>query len=343
MTSAEDIILDEEAERDNGPLMRDNWSHPPGPRKEAVKGMISRGRVALLTGDGGGGKTLLAIQLGFNTSTTWPGPDGRRWFAGGPEIDMAAETCVMATWEDEYDEINRRMLQNPNVPNAAGLGEALGDRFIAVDASERGPIWADDKLTEFGEWLRKLAEFRAAKVLIIDALDSAYAGSEIDRASVRAFIGSWDGWGRRYDCTVLIVAHPPKTEAKYSGSTAWRNGVRTLLHFERTTDDKAILTVDKANYAKAGEKLVLTNWRWWRATDENPEDVATAEDEELRQAIRDALEAEWPLSQRGLCEAVGRRHDRVRKLARDMVANGEIGFDKRSRGHFYYPTASRGE
>ena len=330
-------------------LLRSDWGTPPPPRRFLVDGYLARGRVAMVSGDGGGGKSILAIQLAFNIAADPPSEGGRRWFPGGPEIDGGAEPIVFASWEDEHDEIQRRLLNNPEIDGAPALGAHLGDRFAAFDASDCGPIWtldggrAQGRLSDFGAELQRTCEDRGAGLLVLDALDSANGGSEIDRASVRAFLGCWDAWGRRNDCTVLIVAHPPKNGAKYSGSTAWRNGVRTLLHFERPNeaDDKAILTIDKANYAKAGAKLVVTGWRWWQASAEDPANVASAVDDEISDAIMRALERESPLSQRKLCDAVGSRHDRVRKVAGDLVNDGTLTLDMRTNGYFYSLSASR--
>ena len=52
-------------------------------------------------------------------------------------------------------------------------------------------------LTTAGEKLRKYAESVEARLLVIDPLAAAYAGDENVRGLVRAFLSSWDAWGRR--------------------------------------------------------------------------------------------------------------------------------------------------
>ena len=59
-------------------------------------------------------------------------------------------------------------------------------------------------------------------------LAAAYACNENDRGLVRAFMASWDAWARDTGCTVLLIAHPPKTDAAYSGSTDWHAAARAV-------------------------------------------------------------------------------------------------------------------
>ena len=53
-------------------------------------------------------------------------------------------------------------------------------------------------------------------------------------------MASWDAWARDTGCTVLLIAHPPKTDAAYSGSTDWHAAARavwTLSLYETGTGD----------------------------------------------------------------------------------------------------------
>ena len=83
-------------------------------------------------------------------------------------------------------------------------------------------------LTRAGAQLRAYCELHKARLLIIDPLAAAYACNENDRGLVRAFMASWDAWARGIGCTVLLVAHPPKSNASYSGSTDWHAAARAV-------------------------------------------------------------------------------------------------------------------
>ena len=174
----------------------------------------------------------------------------------------APENVVIATWEDDLDEFDRRLA-------AIGRHDATGGRIKFVDMADHGPLWAPLRsghvssiasLTTAGEKLREYAESVEARLLVIDPLAAAYAGDENVRGLVRAFLSSWDAWGRRNGCAVLFVGHTPKSISRTSGSTDWRNAVRNLWSMEykfppkagpaEMTEDKAalILECEKRNY-----------------------------------------------------------------------------------------------
>ena len=124
---------------------RSDWSAAPPRREWLIDGWLSRGRVALLSGRGAVGKSKLGIQLGHAIASESAGQDGtRRWFEGGPEINIGEEHVVFATWEDDADEIMRRMLDHPAYAHGdatAALNADLADRFHAFDLAGQGPLW----------------------------------------------------------------------------------------------------------------------------------------------------------------------------------------------------------
>ena len=138
---------------------------------------------------------------------------------------------MIATWEDDLDEFDRRLA-------ALRMHAATAGRIKFVDMADNGPLWAPLRsghvssiasLTTAGEKLRHYAESVEARLLVIDPLAAAYAGDENVRGLVRAFLSSWDAWGRRNDCAVLFVGHTPKAASRTSGSTDWRNAVSQPL------------------------------------------------------------------------------------------------------------------
>ena len=65
-------------------------------------------------------------------------------------------------------------------------------------------------------------------MLIVDPSAAAYGSNENNRALVRAFVSDLDAWARDNNCAVLILSHPPKWAADYSGSTDWEASVRSM-------------------------------------------------------------------------------------------------------------------
>ena len=135
------------------PLLRLASTGLPRHRPAAglIDGWLSRGRAALLSGRGGAGKSKLALQL-CHATASHPAPDGRRWMEGGPAINGTQATAVFATWEDDSDEMSRRLLDCPRygwdarAPIAAAemLGDDLGDHFHAIDLVGCRQLWIDN-------------------------------------------------------------------------------------------------------------------------------------------------------------------------------------------------------
>ena len=328
---------------------RSDWSAAPPRRKWLIDGWLSRGRIALLSGRGGAGKSKLGIQLCHAIAAGSAGQDGtRRWFDGGPEINIGEEHVAFATWEDDADEIMRRMFDHPAYAHgnaAAALNADLADRLHVFDLAGQGPLWEQSdrghgRLTETGIALRLRCEAAGARLLVIDPLSAAYADSEISRGAVRAFIGSWDAWGREADCTVFIVGHPPKgnagDDARYSGSTDWRNGVRSFLFLERmdAMQDRATLVADKVSYAPQPKDIALENWVWWKALpwSETPKGAAEAD---RKDQIIELLEDEQPRSQRETIKEVSGNAQAVRRTLQRMVVDGTLIQESKGRSFQY--------
>lgn len=126
------------------------WDTPPPPRQWLVRGWLPAARVALLTGPGKVGKSRLALQLAVAVANA----ADRRWIAGqGAAIKVEGDqpgTVVFATWEDEPDEIGRRLgcwpyLAGKSEPYTV-LDQALEARLHAVDMRGRGPVWGKEEL-----------------------------------------------------------------------------------------------------------------------------------------------------------------------------------------------------
>lgn len=141
----------------------------PPAREWLIKDWLPRGRIGMLTGAGGRGKSWLALQLAARMATgtgEWlpragaNNPAMRPIDAGGP--------VLYATWEDEPVEFVRRI----------GTGQAAQCKDLhIVDLAGTGPVWglpvglstqARGSLLETGRQLRAAAEQIGAKLLILD-------------------------------------------------------------------------------------------------------------------------------------------------------------------------------
>ena len=201
-----------------------------------VENWLPRNCVAMLTGDGGVGKSRLALQLAWSLSggSQWLGEAGQMP-GNGADYGMGFEplgpaTVLYATWEDAPEQIRGRLYW---LEQAGKVGD--GNRFKIADMRARGHLWGPNErystpgLTPAGESLRIAAEQNQVRLLVVDTLGVANGASEIDRAQVGAFFADWAAWADAANCSVLLIAHPPKTAGvSYSGSTGILGGVRAL-------------------------------------------------------------------------------------------------------------------
>ena len=252
-----------------------------------IVGWLPAGRIGILSGQGGRGKSRLALQVAAALAA------GQSDFLGGPSTAHGSvrpgfmlrepQTVVYASWEDDRDEVARRLRALATSHQRCRESHRQGapfhlelmdmeDRLRYVDMAGEGPVWGPPPgshvstmgaITPAGTRIRKFAEESGAKLLVLDPLAAAFGSNENDRALVRAFLAHWDRWGRDNDCAILILAHPPKaTSASYSGSTDWEAGSRfmwTLDYKEpaKGEDAKPALTLEKSNYGRRGATIWL--------------------------------------------------------------------------------------
>ncbi len=267
---------------DPGPALATvtDWTGEPKPREWLAPAWLPAGRAALLTGTGGSGKSLLALQLAAGIAGGDRNPlhgDPRGGADQGPMLDGNPGLALFCTWEDEPDEILRRLAW------AAVDREALADRLHVADLAGLGPLWAADPddgpaETEAGKAVADLIRTVRPRLAVIDPTAGAYGDSENDRAAVRAWLAHLGALAAETGAAVLLIAHPPKERAgdrrDYSGSTDWRGGVRALWRLApesvpgltgapngqgkpKAPAKAHALTIAKANYARDGRRAWL--------------------------------------------------------------------------------------
>ena len=237
------------------------------PRPWHVRDMIPGMTVTLCQGDGGTGKTLLALQLAAATAL------GKSWIGH----DARPGNVVYLNAEDDQDELHRRLADIAD-SYGADLGDLAGlkvvpmagqDAVLATAGGRNGllgptPLWSD---------LEALITAWEPVLVVLDNLADVFGGEENSRPHARQFVGMLRGLAIRTGAAVVVIGHPSLTGLSSgsgsSGSTAWNNSVRSRLYLTKpasadgndTDPDLRILTVKKANYAATGGELRL---RWHR-------------------------------------------------------------------------------
>ena len=271
--------------REPGPTLKPlTWAMvgEPEPRSWLVDQWLPTGSVALLTGEGGAGKSRLALQLAAGIAadgTVRTGEDSSHWIAGtdaprlGNAVPRGGLPVLYATWEDRAEEMARRLSQISGDP-APWCTPGTLDNLKMLDLAGYGPLWSAPGHYDAPTWtalglaIRQVAQAEEVGLLILDSLAAVYGANENDRGQVRDFMASWNAWAAAYNCAVLIIGHPPKSSAGYSGSTDWNSAARARWEIgkehlrgpsrgQRTEPTDWKLAMVKSNYGPEPPALCL--------------------------------------------------------------------------------------
>ena len=281
-------------------------SPPPPPRRWIIKDWIPAGRLSMMWGIAGGGKSRIALQVAAAVASGG-GPHGQ-WIESPIHTPLGTDQpspVMYLSWEEDHDEAFRRLAEiagstSKDAPSPAPwVTPDTTTNLVFFDLAERGPLWSPTRgrhtstlaeITAVGHHIRHIAERTGTKLIIVDPLAAAYVANENDRGLVRSFCASWDGWARRTDCAVLLIAHPNKDGAQ-SGSTDWRGACRSVIELSPSKQAGAKATwrfeCVKSNYALPPPPLRLeisteNGIRWTVADTYSHDDDATDTDSTSR-------------------------------------------------------------
>lgn len=230
---------------------------PIPPQEWLARDLIPAGQPVLLSGDGGLGKSLLALQLAVAVASgaQWLG----HWTKAGSVLYLSAE--------DEVPELHRRLdrltskLEDLTALHIAPMTELDPLLVAPIDRNRLG-------VTALFDAVKARVEELMPALLVLDSAADYFGGNEVVRSDVRWFIGQLRKLCHATGCTVLILSHPSvsgmATGTGLSGSTHWNNSVRARLYLTRPGGkdgdrDERLLEVMKNNRGPLGKSLTL---RW---------------------------------------------------------------------------------
>jgi RecA-family ATPase len=249
-------------------VLGDSFEGQPVPKREwLVTGFVPANTVTLLTGDGGVGKSQVALQLAAATAA------GSRWLGkylnGGRSLVLSAE--------DDIPEIHRRLDSIVKGGHGVAWSDLAQMKIVPLVGEDAVLGLADGrsgaiKPTELFHIVVDLAAAWEPQLIVIDSLHDAFAGEENSRTQARQFIGLLRGLALKARSAIVVLAHPSlsgiASGSGMSGSTAWSNAVRSRLYLSRNQEadediqqdpNVRVLQVMKANYASTGERITV---RW---------------------------------------------------------------------------------
>jgi RecA-family ATPase len=216
-----------------------------------------------MSGDGGTGKTKLALQLGAAVSAELPDWVGGVVETHGPVLVFSAEEKLKEMHRRMRDVLEHRTLSFKDLRGRLHFICDHSDTVLgAVDRN--GIVQPTMSLLR----LEKTVELIRPALVVVENAAEVYSGNESDRPNVTRFVRSLLGrLTAPCESTVMLIQHPSVSGLNdgtgRSGSTGWNNAGRWRNNFTTIKDDDGLrqLEVAKNNYGPKGEKVRL---RWER-------------------------------------------------------------------------------
>jgi AAA domain-containing protein/bifunctional DNA primase/polymerase-like protein len=202
------------------------------------KPRLARGKITLLAGDPGVGKSSLTTDIVARASTARMWPDNSGYASAGSCIILSAEDAANDTL----------------CPRLAVAGADM-DRVRIMRMAGRPGTKSFSLATDLPLLAAAIERLGDVILLVIDPL-SAYLGDKIDThqtAAVRGVLEPLDAFAARYRCGILGVTHPPKAAQSkainaFTGSLAFVAAARTaFIAIEEPETGRRLLLPVKSN------------------------------------------------------------------------------------------------
>ena len=212
-------------------------------------GRIPLGRITLLVGRPGEGKSFLTMDMAARVTTGRLWPDGRECPRGS--------ALLLSAEDDPADTIRPRLDAHGADVRRVYLLSAVRQ----ADRSERFITLADVALIE--EAVIKLGD---CKLMVIDPIGS-YLGGKTDAYrdnEVRALLAPIAALAERYGVAIVVVSHHRKSPGNIAddlilGSRAFTGVARAVWHVTHDSEnhDRRLLLPGKNNLARVGDGLAF--------------------------------------------------------------------------------------
>ncbi|SHH38340.1 AAA family ATPase [Bradyrhizobium erythrophlei] len=234
---------------------------PLPPMRWLATNRIPADDATILSGDGGGGKTTVALQLAVSVEHSL-----------GDWLGTTCETgqVIFFSAEEPEAEMRRRLAR---VAGKRGIEPADIERlhFHFADPDHcllaiSRPNGAMVPTALFDALYAAAVDIRPALV-IVDSIAATFGGNQNDRVQARMFVSLFRRLARDACCAVLLLDHPSlsglTSGTGRGGSMDWQNATRARLYLRSTDNEDGStgreLEVMKTNYGPPGEKQKL---RW---------------------------------------------------------------------------------
>ncbi len=263
---------------------------------------VPSGKVTIISGKAGKGKTLCLIDWLSRVTTGSDWPDGSKNTYGPRRVMFcSAEDDAADTMKPRFVAAGAD-LDKVLIPKVFGRLKDSNSEFNAILNVKRDlPIVA-----------KVVAENPDIAVLVLDPLTSYLGGANLNKdEEIRPLMDKLIAVGQRTGLTILVLVHSSKRSdvdamEKVMGANSITGGARTVWTFAQDTDDESLYRMVNAkgnvlrkkggfeyHIADAeveidGEKSIYPKIQWGKETDMNANDMLTAERQKARGSNEDA-------------------------------------------------------
>jgi RecA-family ATPase len=246
-------------------LNMSTWDRDPVPeRKWAIRDRVPLNQAGLFSGEGGTGKSIIELMKDVAHVSA------KDWLGSLPEPGPA----IYVGAEDDKDELHIRLAGIAShygvtfkelIEGGLHVLPLLGQDATLCAVTKGGKVETTGLYTQIFEAAGDIKP----KNISIDTLSRAFAGNELDRNQVYAFVMYMQAMAMVAGGSVTVLSHPSlagiASGSGISGSTAWHGAFRFRQYLkgakaesgEQPETDLRELEFKKNQYGPLGEPIVL--------------------------------------------------------------------------------------
>ncbi len=219
------------------------------PVQFTVDAIVPARGVTILSGEGGIGKSFLALDLAVAVAA------GRDWVSKFPVMQGPV---LYIDLENDEATIGRRLVQL-----CAGMDIDIDSLPLYIPKRGKPGVELMLDTPEGRAWLWGAVEQYSPRLVIIDSLIAAHQGDENSNVLMRQLIGGLDGIAREGRLGIVVIHHQRKRGAVNDagqlmrGASDLRNSIVSHLAARRQGDDEILCQHDKCRPARPSKPFMV--------------------------------------------------------------------------------------
>ncbi len=215
-----------------------------------VDGLVPTSGVTIFSGEGGIGKSFIALDLAMAVASGTAFAD---------RFPCQAGPVIYVDLENDEGTIGRRLKR-------LGMGRGIDPTRLPLYLPQRGTpgVELQQDTPEGRAWLWTVIQKYRPRLVVIDSLIACHSGDENNNVLMRQLVSGLDGMARAGEMGLLVVHHQRKRGTNNDagqlmrGASDLRNSVVSHFAARRSTDDVVLCVHDKCRPTQPAKPFSLT-------------------------------------------------------------------------------------